>query len=198
MKTFIRLTLLSLLAVPLAGKPADTAIPPDVLAGIKARAAEVHPDSRSSQHHFVREQSAAYRSLREYRNPKVPQKVIERIRVNVAVNHPHDFMRQLFFLNQQANLFLKFGLVSSHVLPPEVVECEDLEYRLAVRGQPATYRGTVKPGSADIIYVEVRKGHKLVGQNFGFPNPGGAWEVMVWGDHFIKRSHREKFLCEKY
>lgn len=198
MKSVIRLALSSLLLLPLAGAAAGTAIPRDVLAGIEARAAEVHPGSRSNQKRFVREQSDAYRSLQEYRNADVPRNVINRIRINVAANHPYDFMRQLFFLNQQANLFLKFGLLSAHVLPPEVVECEDLEWRLAVRGKPATYRGTIKPGSADIIYIEVRKGHDLIGQNFAFPNPGGAFEVMVWGDHFIKRSHRENFLCEKY
>ena len=198
MKTLIRSTLLGLLILPLAGQAATPAIPPDVLAGIEARAAEVHPGNRSSQKRFVRDQSAAYRALQDYRNPQVPAKVIDRIRLNLTINHPHDFRRQLFFLNQQANLFLKFGLVASHVLPPVVVECEDLEWRLAVRGRPATYRGTIKPGSADIIYIEVRKGHNLIGQNFAFPNPGGAWEVMVWGDQLIRRNHREKFLCEKY
>lgn len=196
MKALIRLSLSGLLAVATA--VAAEAIPQDVLAGLQARAAEAHPGNRDAQQRYIDEQSDAYRSISEFSNPKVPQQVVDRIRVNIAVNHPYDFTRQLYFLNQQTNLFLRFGLVSSHVLPPEVVECKDLEWRLAVRGQPATYRGTIKPGSADIIYIEVRKGHRLVGQNFAFPNPGGAWEVMVWGDHLIKRSHREKFYCEKY
>ncbi len=198
MKIPIRPALLGLLLVPLAGGAASVKIPPEVLAGIEAKAAEVHPDSRSGQKRFVREQSVAFHSLREYENQQVPTNVISRIRINVATQHPYDFKRQLFFLNQQANLFLKFGLVTSQVLPPRVVDCEDLEWRLAVRGQPATYRGSIKPGSADIVYIEVRKGLELIGQNFAFPNPGGAWEVMVWGDHYIKRTHREKFHCEKY
>lgn len=196
MKALIRLFLAGLIVV--VGAAIAESIPQDVLAGLQARAAETHPGNHAEQQRYIREQSDAYRTIEAYSNPKVPAQVIDRIRVNVAVNHPFDFTRQLYFLNQQTNLFLRFGLVSSHVLPPRVVDCEELEWRLAVRGQPATYRGTVKPGTADIIYIEVRKGQRLVGQNFAFPNPGGAWEVMVWGDHLIKRSHREIFYCEKY
>ncbi len=65
-------------------------------------------------------------------------------------------------------------------------------------GTPATYRGTVDPGSVDVIYVEVRGNRGLIGQNDGFTTPGGSWEVLVWGDHDIRREHEEKFACETY
>jgi len=78
------------------------------------------------------------------------------------------------------------------------VECENLKWQLAVKGRPAIYRGTVKSGSVDVIYVEIRDNRGLIGQNFGFTNPGGSWEIMVWGDNYISTRHREKFYCEKY
>lgn len=100
-------------------------------------------------------------------------------------------------------------LISSPSFAIETVTCKKLWWKLTVEGKPATYRGTVKAGSADVIHIEVRKyyGKRLakdwgrfrtVGLAKGFPNPGGSWEINVWGDLKIDQDNRVKFFCEKY
>jgi len=198
MKLFIVVISLSILLVPMPALTVDTPVPKNVLAKIKAKAEADSPGNHSVQKAQVRAQTEAYWKVQTYENKQVPVSVIEKIRVNIRLTHPYNYTTQLFFMNQQVNSYLKMGLMSSHLFPSSLVICEDLKWKLAVGGKPAVYRGTVKPGTVDVIYVEVRNHRGLIGQNFGFPNPGGTWEVMVWGDYNIKKKHREKFLCEKY
>lgn len=80
----------------------------------------------------------------------------------------------------------------------DVVKCQDLRWKLTAKGTPGIYRGYVKAGSVDVIHVEVRNSSRVIGQGMGFPNPGGNWEIYVYGDYNIKKSHREKFYCEKF
>ncbi len=80
----------------------------------------------------------------------------------------------------------------------DVVKCQDLRWKLVTKGRPAIYRGYVKAGTVDVIHVEVRKSSGVIGQGMGFPNPGGNWEIYVYGDRNIKKSHREIFYCEKF
>ena len=99
------------------------------------------------------------------------------------------------------------ALLSSPSFAVETVKCQKLWWKLTVKGKPATYRGTVKAGSANVIYVEVRKKigrdiygdrFRIVGQAKGFPNPGGTWGITVWGDDKIDAKNFIKFHCEKY
>ena len=198
MKLFIVVISLSILLLPMPAFTADIPVPKDVLAKIKAKAKTDSPGSRAAQEAQVNAQVEAYRKVQTYENKRVPVTVIDKIRVNIGLTHPYDYTTQLFFMNQQVNSYLKMGLMSSHLFPASLVTCEDLKWKLTKKGRPAVYRGTVKPGTVDVIYVEVRSSRGLIGQNFGFPNPGGAWEIMVWGDYNILKKHRERFLCEKY
>lgn len=179
-------------------KAASTEIPQNVMAKIKARAASEFPDDRTAQKDRVKAQSRAYREVQNYENKKIPSEVLVTIKTNIVQNYPYDFTSQLFFINQQANTYLRLGALSSRLFPSKIVECEDLKWKLTVKGRPAVYRGSVKPGTVDVIHIEVRNSRGLIGQNFGFPNPGGTWEVMIWGDSAIIKRHRETFYCEKY
>lgn len=177
---------------------ADATIPKQIMEKIKSKATIDFPGDRPAQNEAINTQTKAYNQVNKYSNKKVPVVVINQIRRNTTRYYPADYSAQLFFLNQQVNTYLKLGLVSERLFPPEIVECENLKWKLTVAGRPAVYRGSVESGSVDVIYVEVRSGRGLIGQNFGFTNPGGTWEIMVWGDYNIRKSHKEKFYCEKY
>jgi hypothetical protein len=177
---------------------ADARIPAPIMNKIKARAASDSPGNTAAQKDTINRQSAAYNRVDNYSNKEIPAVVLNKIRVTTTQYYPFDYSAQLFFINQQVNSYLKLGVLSERLFPPKVVDCENLKWKLAVSGTPATYRGTVDPGSVDVIYVEVRGSRGLLGQNYGFTNPGGSFEVMVWGDLNIRRKHKEKFYCEKY
>jgi len=183
---------------PVFVSAAEARIPAPVMAKIKARAANDFPGNTAAQKNTIKTQSAAYKRVENYSNKDIPVTVLSKIRVTTTQYYPFDYSAQLFFMNQQVNAFLKLGVLSERLFPPKLVDCENLKWKLAVSGTPATYRGTVDPGTVDVIYIEVRGNRGLIGQNYGFTNPGGSWEVMVWGDHNIRRKHREKFYCEKY
>jgi len=78
----------------------------------------------------------------------------------------------------------------------DVVECQNLKWKLTEKGYPATYRGSVKPGSAKLLSIEIRNNKGIIGQTKAFPNPGGNWEATVWGDYKIKRRHKVKIYCQ--
>ena len=80
----------------------------------------------------------------------------------------------------------------------ELVKCENLRWKLVTKGTPATYRGSIKAGSADYIELEVRRRNKIIAQDSAYPNGGGNWEMLVYGDSNIIKSHKEKFYCHKY
>ena len=177
---------------------AEARIPAPVMKKIEARAASDFPGNKSAQKNTIKAQTNAYSRIENYGNKQVPALVLNKIKISTTQYYPYDYSAQLFFINQQVNSYLKLGVLSERLFPPKVVDCENLKWKLAVSGTPATYRGTVDPGTVDVIYVEVRSGRGLIGQNYGFTNPGGSWEVMVWGDYNIRRKHKEKFYCEKY
>ena len=177
---------------------AEVSIPGPVMGKIEARAASDFPGNKSAQKDIIKAQTDAYSRIKNYSNNKVPAVVMNKIKISTTQYYPYDYSAQLFFINQQVNSYLKLGVLSERLFPPKVVDCANLKWKLAVSGTPATYRGTVDAGTVDVIYVEVRSGRSLIGQNYGFTNPGGSWEVMVWGDYNIRRKHKEKFYCEKY
>ena len=177
---------------------ADARIPKPVMEKIEARAASDFPGNKSAQKDTIKAQTKAYGRIKNYSNNGVPTVVLNKIKISTTQYYPFDYSAQLFFINQQVNSYLKLGVLPERLFPPKVVDCENLKWKLAVSGTPATYRGTVDPGTVDVIYIEVRSGRDLIGQNYGFTNPGGSWEVMVWGDYNIRRNHKEKFYCEKY
>ena len=177
---------------------ADAAVPKQVMDKIKTKATIDFPGDKSAQNQAITTQTKAYNQVKQYSNKNVPVTIINRIRRNTDRYYPADYEAQLFFLNQQVNTYLKLGIISERLFPPKIVECGNLKWKLSVQGRPAIYRGTVEPGTVDVIYVEVRGSRGLIGQNFGFTNPGGTWEIMVWGDYNIRKKHKEKFYCEKY
>jgi hypothetical protein len=67
-----------------------------------------------------------------------------------------------------------------------------------VRNDKDRNKRTVKPDSGRVAAVEERNVKLFIGQGMGFPNPGGIWEIIVWGDYYIKNRDRLKFYCEKY
>ena len=87
---------------------------------------------------------------------------------------------------------------SGSTIAADAVKCEKLRWKIVQTGTPAIYRGSVKAGTADVIYIEVRKSNKVIGQSMGFPNPAGTWEIVVYGDRDIKKKYGEKFICAKY
>ncbi|UCH40155.1 MAG: hypothetical protein JSU67_00155 [Gammaproteobacteria bacterium] len=198
MKGFNFVIVFSILILTPNIEAAGSEVPQDIMAKIKARAASELPNNQAEQKKRVEAQTRAYKEVQDYQNKKLPGDVLLTIRNNVVRSYPYDFTTQLFFLNHQANTYLKLGILSSRLLPPQIVECEDLKWKLKVKGRPAVYRGSVKPGTVDVIHIEVRGSRGLIGQNFGFPNPGGSWEVMIWGDSAIFNKHKETFYCEKY
>jgi hypothetical protein len=198
MQVFILVILFGISSLFSSVYAADEVIPKQTMAKIKAKAITDFPNNHSMQGVVIKKQTAAYNKLRTYKNKKVPQKILNRIQLNARQYYPINFSHQLFMINQQVNSYLKLGLLTSNLFAAEIVECEDLRWKLTVSGRPATYRGRVKPGTVDVIHVEVRNNRGMIGQNFGFPNPGGAWEIMVWGDYVIRRGNKEKFYCERY
>jgi hypothetical protein len=232
-----------LVSISIASKTphaADVRIPQKTLAEIRANAARNFPDNDSAQKKVIRTQTTAYNEVKRYKNKKVPVHIVERIKIRTAQNYPLNYSTQLFFINQQVNSYLKLGLLSSPLFNAKNVKCENLRWKLSVRGTPAVYRGSVKPDAVDVVYVEVRGIRKVlrvwpgsvdvidvkdrnnrtvrkvkpgsvgvasveernvkrvIGQGMGFPNPGGIWEITVWGDYDIRYRDREKFYCEKY
>jgi hypothetical protein len=198
MKNCLFLVCLVISLYPALVGAADARIPAPVMEKIEARAASDFPGNTAAQKETIKMQTADYGRVKNYSNKEIPAVVLSNIRVTTTQYYPFDYSAQLFFINQQVNSYLKLGVLSERLFPPRVVDCENLKWKLAVSGTPATYRGTVDPGTVDVIYVEVRGRRGLIGQNYGFTNPGGSWEVMVWGDYNIRRKHKEKFYCEKY
>jgi len=232
-----------LVSISIASKTphaADVLIPQKTLAEVRANAARNFPENHSAQKDVIKTQTTAYNEVKTYKNKKVPVHIVERIKIRTAQNYPLNYSTQLFFINQQVNSYLKLGLLSSPLFTAKNVKCEKLRWKLSVRGTPAVYRGTVKPDTVDVVYVEVRGIRKtfrvwpgsvdviavkdrnnrtvrtvkpgsvgmasieqrnvkrVIGQGMGFPNPGGTWEITVWGDYDIRNRDREKFYCEKY
>ena len=177
---------------------ADATIPGLIREKINVKAATEFPEDKSAQNKAIKTQSEAYNQVEKYSNKKVPIAVINTIKRNTTRYYPYDYSTQLFYLNQQVNSYLRLGIISERLFPPKTVECDNLKWKLTLTGRPAIYRGTVEPGTVDVIYVEVRGSRGLIGQSYGFTNPGGAWEIMVWGDDNVRKKHREKFYCEKY
>ena len=78
-------------------------------------------------------------------------------------------------------------------------KCEKLYWKQTQRSADyAKYRGKIKPGSADVVHLELYRNSKLVGQSLGYPNPNGTFQIAVFADQYIKRKFRPKFTCEKW
>lgn len=78
-------------------------------------------------------------------------------------------------------------------------KCRDLRWRLASKNdQFATYRGSVAPGSADVIYLELKHRGRVIAQGRDYPTPTGTWEVHLIADRIVKKKHAENFYCLKY
>ena len=128
-----------------------------------------------------------------------PAKLIEKLKIKAAREFPLDYRFQLSIILQQVNSDIKLSRYSLHSIATDIEKCEKLRRRLANKGgREYYYWGTVTPGSADVIYVVVTSNLGLIGQNFGFPNPDGTWEVTIWGDYNVGNTRKEKFYCEKY
>ena len=191
-KVFLYGVLAGFAMLPASGYATD-AIPKDVLEQIEAQAIWDFPDDIKMRKEEVRNQVAAYRRIRDYKHEKVPPEVLKTIKMQASLYAHYDYLNQLFLINKQVNSYIKMGILSSRSYISEMVDCKFLRWRLTVKGSPAIYRGTVKAGSADVIHVEVRSKDRIIAQDFGFPNPRGAWEIILWGDYKIAEKHKETF-----
>ena len=196
MKIFLLVILLIIPMLSTSASSAGVSIPKEVQAKIKAKAATDFPGDHSKQREVIKTQSNAYNEVESYKNEDIPERELKKIKKDAARNHPVNYRTQLFVINLQVNSYIGLGLISSRSPGAGIVACEKLRWKLSRRGRPATYRGTLKAGSVDVIYVEVRNNAGLIGQGMGFPNPSGTWEIVVWGDYNIKNKHREWFYCE--
>ena len=196
MKIFVFVILLSISMLSTSANSIEVAIPKEALAQIKAKASTDFPGNYLKQEEVIKIQASAYNDVKNYKNKNIPEEELKKIKKNAARNYPINYLTQLFFINQQVNTYISLGLISSRSSAAGIVECENLKWKLSRKGRPATYRGRLKAGSVDVIYVEVRNTAGLIGQGMGFPNPSGTWEIQVWGDYNIKSSHGERFYCE--
>ncbi len=90
-------------------------------------------------------------------------------------------------------------LITVFSFPAQAEKCQDLKWKLTERdGRYATYRGKIKPGSADVVHIELRNNRGIIAQDFGYPNPLGSWEINLYADRNVKRGHKESFVCESY
>jgi len=128
-----------------------------------------------------------------------PPKLIEKLKIKAAQDFPLDYRFQLSIILQRVNSDIKLSRFSKHSIALGIELCKGLKRRLANKGgREYYYWGTVKPGSADVIYLIVKSNLGLIGQNFGFPNPDGTWEITIWGDYNVGSTRKENFYCEKF
>lgn len=201
MKVVIFLILLSISMQLTSVYAAGVLIPKETLLKIEAKAAADFPNDYSKQEDVIKTQTAAYNKVKNYKNNKVSAKLLEKIKIIAAQDFPLDYRAQLSKINQLVNAYRKLGRLSTHTFTTTtgVGICKKLRRRLANKGgREYYYWGTVKPGSVDVIYLIVRSNLGLIGQNFGFPNPDGTWEITIWGDYNVGNVRTEKFYCEKY
>ena len=57
------------------------------------------------------------------------------------------------------------------------------------------YTGRVKPGSADIIYIELWRNREMIGQTVTHVNPRGVFKARLIAEKKIRRSSRVVFSC---
>lgn len=177
-------------------------VPEATLENIKIKAAQDYPlDYRLQLSNIIRQVYAYIKLGRLSRRSfaKAPTKLVEKLKIKAAQEFPLDYRFQLSIIMQQVNSELKLGQFSGHSYAPDIGKCEKLKWKLGNKGGlEYYYRGTLKPGSADVIYAVVKSNLGLIGQNFGFPNPDGTWEITIWGDYNVGNARTEKFYCEKY
>jgi len=177
-------------------------VPEAILENIKIKAAQDYPlDYRLQLSNIIRQVYSYTKLGRLSRRSfaKAPAKLVERLKIKAAREFPLDYGFQLSIIMQQVNSELKLGQFSGHSYAPGIGKCEKLRWRAAGKGgQEVYYWGTLKPGSADVIYVVVKSNLGLIGQNFGFTNPDGTWEITNWGDYSVGVTRKENFYCEKY
>ncbi len=173
-----------------------------LLEDIKIKAAQDFPlDYRIQLSNIIQQVNSYIKLDRLSRHSfaNVPAKLIEKLKIKAAHDFPLDYRFQLSIIIQQVNSELMLGRYSMRFFAPGIVKCKNLRWTLGNKGGLEYYYwGTLKPGSADVIYVVVTSNLGLIGQNFGFPNPDGTWEVTIWGDYNVGNTRKEKFYCEKY
>ena len=177
-------------------------VPVKTLEELKKKVAQDYPLDYSFQLTNLIRQAYSYTKLGRLSRRsfvRAPEKLVERLKIKAAREFPLDYRFQLSIILQQVNSALKLGHFSGHSYAPDIEECEKLRWRVAGKGgQEYYYWGTLKPGSADVIYVVVKSDLGLIGQNFGFTNPDGSWEITNQGDYRVGVSREENFYCEKY
>ena len=177
-------------------------VPVKIIEELKTKAAQDYPLDYRLQLSSINRQVYSYIKLGRLSRRsfvKVPHKLVEKLKIKAAREFPLDYRFQLSIIMQQVNSELKLGQFSGHSYAPGIGKCEKLRWRAAGKGdQEIYYWGTLKPGSADVIYVVVKSNLGLIGQNFGFTNPEGTWEITNWGDYSVGVTRKESFYCERY
>ena len=177
-------------------------VPARLLEKLKIKAAQDFPlDYRIRLSNIIQQVNSYIKLGRLSRHSftKVPPRLVEKLKIKAAQDFPLDYRFQLSIIINQVNSELRLGRYSMRLFAPGIVKCRSLRWRLGNKGGLEYYYwGTLKPGSADVIYVVVKSNLGLIGQNFGFPNPDGTWGITIWGDYNLGNTRKEKFYCEKY
>ena len=177
-------------------------VPAEILDRLKATAARDFPLDYGAQLSNVFQQAHAYKKLDRLSGRSfadVPAKLVERLKLKAARGFPLDYRSQLSIILQQVNSELKLGRYSGYPFASGIEKCKGLRHRLGNKGgSEYIYWGSLQPGSADVIYVVVKSNLGIIGQNFGFTQPDGTWEVTIWGDYHVGTARKETFYCEKF
>lgn len=177
-------------------------VPKIILENIKTKAAQDYPFDYRLQLSNITRQSYSYNKLNRISRrsfARAPAKLVEKLKKKASREFPLDYVLQLSIILQQVNSELKLGQISGHSYAPDIANCKNLSWKVAGKGgREFYYWGTLGPGSADVIYLIVKSNRGLIGQNFGFSNPDGTWEISIWGDYSAGTTRKEKFRCERF
>ena len=132
-------------------------VPVRILEKLKINAAQDYPLDYRVQLSNIIQQAYSYIKLDQLSRHSftyAPDKLIEKLKIRAAQNYPLDYRFQLSIILQQVNSKLKLSRYSLNSIATDIEKCEDLKWRLGNKGgQEYYYWGTLKPGSADVIYV---------------------------------------------
>jgi hypothetical protein len=170
-------------------------VPVHIVERIKIRTAQNYPLNYSNQLFFINQQVNSYLKLGLLSSPLFTAKNVkcEKIRWKLSVRGTPAVYRGTVKPNAVDVVYAEVrGIRKVLRVWPGSVDVIDVKDR-----NNKTVR-TVKPGSVGVASVEERNVKRVIGQGMGFPNPGGTWEITVWGDYDIRNRDRVKFYCEKY
>jgi hypothetical protein len=173
----------------------NTKIPAHIAERIKIRTAQNYPLNYSTQLFYINQQVNSYLKLGLLSSPLFTAKIVEceKLSWKLSVRGTPAVYRGTVKPDAVDVVYVEVrGIRKVLRVWPGSVEAIDVKDK-----NNRTVR-TVKPGSVGRASIEERNVKRVIGQGMGFPNPGGTWEITVWGDYNIRNRDKVKFYCEKY